>query len=767
MKTQPSRAAEPAALRRRAEERLQQRRLGEAGCPAGTAEAQRQVHELQVHQIELEMLNDELQRAEAELGAALARYTDLYDFAPAGYFALDREGVVRGANLTGANLLGVERSRLLNCRFCSFVADADRPACVALIARAFASGAKESAEVALASAGRPASRSALGGEGAGPLWVQIEATVSEDGQECRAVVVDVSARKRAEAEAQADHLATLELLDVAEQSRRALLGVVEDQQLAEAALRESEAKYRDLVENLNDVIFSVDTDGIITYVSPAARQLAGYAPAELVGQPYSRIIHPDDLPALERSLRDTLENRLESWEFRYRAKGGQTRWARTSSRPILQGERVVGIRGLFSDITERKQLEEARGSLQAQLTQAQKMESVGRLAGGVAHDFNNLLMGIMNYTELCRDALPPEHPIRPYLNEITSDAQRSATITRQLLAFARKQTISPKVLDLNDALTGMLKMLRHLIGEDIDLAWMPGAALWPVEMDPGQLDQILANLCVNARDAIAGVGRITIETANVRFDPAYCARHTDAVAGAYVLLAVSDNGCGMNREVLAHLFEPFFTTKPVGQGTGLGLATVYGIVEQNRGHTSVYSEPGLGTTFKIYLPRSAVAVIEPASVRAPAVPPRGDETILLVEDERSIRITTRRFLEPLGYTVLVAATPAEAISLAAAHSGPIHLLITDVVMPGMSGRDLAERLLEQRPGTRCLFMSGYTANVVAHHGILDPNVHFIGKPFSRNELAFIVREVIGAEGNAPASCREREGEGNGGIVSSE
>ncbi len=397
---------------------------------------------------------------------------------------------------------------------------------------------------------------------------------------------------------------------------------------------------------------------------------------------------------------------------------------------------------LTAEMAARQQGNEEKVTLEAQLQQAQKMESVGRLAGGVAHEFNNLLMGIMNYAELCRDGLPPEHPIRSYLDEISSDSQRAADITRQLLAFARKQIIAPKVLELNDAVAGTVKMLRCLLGADIELAWLPGANLWPVKIDPGQIAQVLANLCANARDAITGVGKVTLETENVPLDQADAAARPDVAPGDYVLLAVSDDGCGMSKDVLARLFEPFFTTKGIGQGTGLGLATVYGIVKQNSGWMNVYSEPGQGTTFRLYLPRAAAKPDAAAGPATSAEPPRGSETILVAEDEKSIRVTTRLFLEPLGYTVLAAATPEEALRLAGAHAGPIHLLITDVIMPGLNGRDLARRLAEQRPSLKCLFMSGYTANTIMQRGVLDESQQFLSKPFSRNDLVRKVREMM-------------------------
>jgi signal transduction histidine kinase/CheY-like chemotaxis protein len=401
------------------------------------------------------------------------------------------------------------------------------------------------------------------------------------------------------------------------------------------------------------------------------------------------------------------------------------------------------------DVTDRKRNEAEKEKLQAQLLQSQKMESVGRLAGGVAHDFNNMLQTILGYCDLSLSELEATNPLHENLREIHKAAMRSADLTRQLLAFARKQTVSPKILDLNDTVGGMLKMLQRLLGEDIDLAWLPGHDLWPVKMDPSQLDQILANLAVNARDAIADTGKITIETENVSRDAAYCADHPDCLPGEYVLLAVSDNGCGMDKEILAQIFEPFFTTKEKDKGTGLGLATVYGVVRQNNGFINVYSEPGQGTTFSIYLPSFSSEEVTPTETRLAEEPTGGTETVLLVEDEATLLHLGKTILQRLGYTVLAASTPMAAIELAQEHPGEIHLLITDVVMPEMNGRDLAKRLVSLRPTMHCLFMSGYTANVIAHHGVLDTDIHFIQKPFSIDDLARTARETLRDKKNNP------------------
>jgi signal transduction histidine kinase/ActR/RegA family two-component response regulator len=418
-------------------------------------------------------------------------------------------------------------------------------------------------------------------------------------------------------------------------------------------------------------------------------------------------------------------------------------WVFVKASPLHdQSGKIVGAIERIRDITERKRAEEEKDALQAQLMQAQKMESVGRLAGGVAHDFNNMLSAIIGHAELAMMKSSPSEPIRLNLKAIVDSAYRSADLTRQLLAFARKQTVAPKIINVNEAVTGMLKMLLRLIGEDIEVVWKPKTGLWQVKIDPTQIDQILANLCINARDAITGVGKVDIETANIAIDEAYCAFHLGFVCGDYVMLAVSDDGCGMSKEVLDHIFEPFFTTKDMGKGTGLGLATLYGIVKQNNGFINVYSEPDKGTTFKIYLPRFVGEFMEPAAKRTAETPKGHGETMLLVEDEPVILDVSREMLEQLGYAVLIASTPGEALRIARDHAAEIQMLITDVVMPEMNGRDLANLIGDIKPGLKCLFISGYTANVIAHHGILDPGIHFIQKPFSMEHLAAKVREVL-------------------------
>jgi PAS domain S-box-containing protein len=405
-------------------------------------------------------------------------------------------------------------------------------------------------------------------------------------------------------------------------------------------------------------------------------------------------------------------------------------------------EILEGIASHVGSALMRKQAEEEKEKLHAQLNQAQKLESVGRLAGGVAHDFNNMLGVILGHTELALLQADENHDLYDDLKEIQTAAKRSADITKQLLTFARKDIISPKKIDLNDTVESMLNMLRRLIGEDIDLIWKPSAHLWPVKMDTSQIDQILVNLCVNARDAISGVGKLTIETGIKTFDEAYCNEHPGFIPGDFVLLAVSDDGCGMDKDTLDNLFEPFFTTKEVGKGTGLGLATIYGIIKQNNGFINVYSEQDQGSTFNIYLSRLVAGEDIDKAVPEKKTAAGGSETILLVEDEPTILRMTRMMLERKGYSVLPAATPGEAIGLAKTHADKIHLLMTDVVMPEMNGRDLAGQITVLYPGICLLFMSGYTEDIIAHQGILDDGVTFIQKPFSMADMTEKVRELL-------------------------
>ena len=500
---------------------------------------------------------------------------------------------------------------------------------------------------------------------------------------------------------------------------------------------ESHVRLATAVEQAAEAIMITDTNATIFYVNPAFEKITGYTREEAIGQNPRILSSGRQDAAFYRDLWETLLGG-NVWQGRFvnRKKNGALYTEEATISPVRDAAgAIINYVAVKRDITEDL-------NLQAQLTQAQKMESVGRLAGGVAHDFNNILQVILGNAQLAVEQAGHGDPVRIDLEEIQGAAQRAADLTRQLLAFASKQVITPQTLDFNETVEGMLKMLRRLIGENIELVWTPRAGLWPIRMDPSQIDQILANLCVNARDAIDGVGTVHIATENVHVDELQLARHEEFLPGDYVVLLVSDTGGGMDKETQARIFEPFFTTKAVGKGTGLGLATVFGIVRQNHGHIGVYSEPGQGTTFRIHLPRYLGADAAQL-VEGPATPAaRGCETVLLVEDDAAILNMSGRMLRGLGYTVLAAATPEAALRMAEEHAGEIHLLMTDVVMPGMNGRELAEQLKARRPNLKSLFMSGFTADVISIHGVLDEGVQFIQKPFSMEDLAAKLREAL-------------------------
>jgi PAS domain S-box-containing protein len=544
-------------------------------------EISRRLHELKVHQIELEMQNEELRRTQEELDASRARYFDLYDLAPVGYCTLSAKGLILEANLTAAALLDVPRGDLVNQPISKYILSEDQDTYYLQRRRLFETRKPQVCELRMVRVN------------SSPFWVRLDMTLAH----------------------------------------------------------------------------------------------------EVTGSPVCRLV--------------------------------------------------------LSDITERKRAEEERERLQEHLRQAQKMESVGRLAGGVAHEFNNMLSVITGNAELGMGNLAQDDPLQETLREILTAASRSSEITRQLLSFARKQIISPQELVLNQTVEGMLKVLRRLLGMDVDLVWMPGDQLWPVKMDPTQLVQILTNLCLNARDAVSEGGRITVMTKNVTVSRADCSHQLGLEPGDFVLLTVSDNGCGMDRETLSNLFEPFFTTKEMDKGTGLGLATVHGIVKQNKGFIQVDSEPGEGSTFKIYLPRYRTSTAPAGTTGEPSTcKAQRTQTILVVDDEPAVLKMIHIMLEHLGYSVLTAEAPREAFRVAKSFSGTIDLILTDVIMPEMNGGEMAKQLQSLYPHLQCLFMSGYSTRVITDEGMLGPDVYFIQKPFAMKDLAHKIGQVLGND--APA-----------------
>lgn len=524
-------------------------------------------------------------------------------------------------------------------------------------------------------------------------------------------------------------------------------------QQSEAELDRLARAHELILDAAGEGIFGVDLQGNITFVNPAAARTIGWTRAELVGQFHHDLLRPAEgdqsPPAWEQSfvhavLRDGQTRYLE--DGRFSRRDGSNFPVRCTCAPIREQDAIVGAVVTYRDVSEMKQTEEALRRSEEQFRQAQKMEAIGQLAGGVAHDFNNLLTIINGYSDLLLNGiLGPQDAAREAVDEIRKASQRASTLTRQLLAFSRRQVLAPQVLVLNSIVQDMDKMLRRLIGEDIQLTTGLAADLGTVKADPGQIEQVLLNLAVNARDAMPQGGRITIETANVLLDETYAASHPEVRPGSFVMLAVTDTGCGMDAATQVRIFEPFFTTKGAGKGTGLGLATVYGIVKQSGGSIYVYSEAGRGTSFKIYLPRVEEAVaapVRPAAAPTPQTRAGGQETLLVVEDDDAVRALTRTVLRGKSYNVIEAIDADEALRWVEEHSEPIHLLVTDVVMPGMSGRALAERLTELRPELKVLYVSGYTDDAVVRHGLLEAEIAFLQKPFTPDALARKVRELL-------------------------
>jgi len=655
-------------------------------------EMQGLLHDLQVHQIQLEMQNRELRETHEALEESRNRYADLYDFAPEGYASLNDQGLIQEINLTGAVMLGVERTRLTNKPFISFVVKSDTGKFLHHLQRCKQAEGKIVTELTLEVKGR------------GFLDVQLLSVAVRDAEHRalhRTAITDITERKR-----------------------------------TEEALRQSEERYRELFENANDIIYTMDLAGNITSLNRMGERITGYSREEVLQMNLSQIVTPEHRDRTRQMIEDrTGDEGAASYQLEIVAKDRHRVMLEVSTRLIYQKGKPIGVQGIARDITERTKLED-------ELRQLQKMDAVGKLAGGVAHDFNNIMTAVIGYTDLTLVRLSQDDPLRSKVQEIKNAGVRAAALTQQLLAFSRKQILQPKILDLNTLISDNTKMLRPLIGEDIELVSVLDPALESVKADPGQIEQVIMNLALNARDAMPRGGRLTIETANVVLDEEFAHRHVSVQPGPCVMLAVSDTGVGMDIEAQSHIFEPFFTTKQKGKGTGLGLSTVYGIVKQSGGNIWVYSKPGNGTTFKIYLPRFEEAAEKVVTRPSLGEIASGSETILLVEDEEQVRKIVREILQMQGYQVLEAAGGGEALLISEKHEGPIHLMLTDVVMPLMSGRELANKLGPIRPATKIIYMSGYTEDTVVHHGVLEPGVEFIQKPFSPDALARKVREVL-------------------------
>ncbi|HVS14027.1 MAG TPA: PAS domain S-box protein [Thermoanaerobaculia bacterium] len=852
-----NRRGDAESRRRAARERLETRLKGSTE-EASAAEVTRLLHELEVHQIELELQNEELRESRAEAEASLARYQELYDFAPVGYLTLDAEGKITRSNLAAARLLGHERDRLLQLRLEHLVDAADRAVVRALLARVFAGGGEEGCEARLSQGGRP------------PPTIHLGVSLSPGSDECRAVLTDVSERNAAARRAVAlvrtltliaegaplarvlDDIASgvedlaapaacnivlpdqpilvdapgfdrirsladlrelpsgteanprarriwaiaplafesllaelsanpddrtapsrpddsrlepivgpdgraLGLLVIRPRSAdapgeidlhaisaaRRLSAIAIERQQDDCALRTSEETFRELSEYSPTGIFRTDAAGCCTYTNARWQEIFGISLEQSLGDGWSRALHPDDREQVLAEWRRAAGSASPlALELRIVRPDGAVRELHVRSHPLRdESGAATSFVGSVDDLTAQKRAEREREALEAELRQAHKMESVGRLAGGIAHDFNNMLGVILGHTGLALAEVGPEGPVHDSLERVRAAASRSADLTRQLLAFARKQPIYPQRLDLNDCAERMLQLLEPILGEGIELIWRPAPDLWPVLLDPAQLDQVLTNLAVNARDAMRGAGVLTITTDNLELSAGDASKPLALAPGGYVRLRVADSGAGMDEEDLSHLFEPFYTTKPVGKGTGLGLATVYGIVRQNGGSIEVASAPGEGTTLAILLPRAGG---EPARPLTPPHPlaTSGSETILLVEDEPALLTLCTSVLERLGYSVLSARDGAEASALAAEHEGPIHLLLTDVKLPGIDGAELASQVAVLRPEIKMLYISGYSADSLGLSGVLGAEVDLLEKPFSLSDLETRVRASL-------------------------
>ena len=516
----------------------------------------------------------------------------------------------------------------------------------------------------------------------------------------------------------------------------AVNGMLEDLERVQTERHEERTRLAVMIENMPAIVWATDADLRLTYHTGAALQTLEMRPEESLGKTLFQYFGTEDanFPAIT-AHRKALAGETLSFELDWRKRSFDC-YVQPLRGP--QGD-LIGVIGVALDVTDRKRLTD-------QLRQSQKMQAVGELAGGVAHDFNNLLMVVKGHAQLLLDRMPNDSSMRNGVQQMEKAADRAASLTRQLLAFSRKQVLQPRVLDMNDVVAGMIKMFSRVIGENIEMAFVPGAKLGRTKADPGQIEQVLLNLVVNARDAMPNGGRLTIETGNVKLDRSYAAGHAAVEPGPYVMLTVTDTGCGMDAETQARIFEPFFTTKEAGKGTGLGLATVYGVVKQSGGYIWVYSEVGQGSTFKIYLPQVAEEVEAPVVDQQAPASTAGTETILFVEDEQSVRELVRDYLCGMGYEVLDASDGMDALEIALAHKSPIDILITDVVMPRLSGRDLAAKLSARWPSLKVLFISGYTDDTIVRHGVLEGGVAFLQKPFNLNALSEKIREILKGEG---------------------
>ena len=787
-------------------------------------EIRRLLHELGVHQIELEMQNEDLRRTQEALLEARARYFDLYDLAPVGYLTVDEANVILESNLTAATMLGRTRQVLTKSPFTRYILAEDQDRFYLHRRRLFATGEMQQAEVRL---------TRLDGS---VFWVRLDASLAFDARSnlplCLMTLIDVDEAKRQAGVMELNSVIVNKATDAIFTTGTApdylitswnpgaetIYGWSADEAIGRSArLLCSEypgqtpdsvcremvaAEYTgEVIQTTKDgdrvyidsrVVARSDQQGNVTGWISVNRNVTAQKQAEatllrserslaqaqqighigswewdipravifwsdelyrifgvaenflLTAESIASRIHPDD-----RTLNDTKVQEILAtghpvdYEFRIVWPDGRIRYVaqRIIAESNLDGA-LERLTGTTQDITERIRSDVEREALRVRLAEADRLEMVGRLAGGIAHDFNNMLAVILMRVEMGMQTAAATDPILRHLGEIYRVAQRSVALVRQLLGYAGRQVIAPRALNLNTTIEGMLTLLRELLGEEVGLLFRAAPGLWTVFMDPSQVDQILVNLCINARDAIRATGRVIVKTANVETEQEIWATGFVITPGDYIVLSVTDDGCGMEPEILEHIFEPFYTTKPVGKGRGLGLATVYGIVKQNGGDIQVYSEPGIGSTFNIYLPRHHADVLPDSDVGGRVLTMGCGERILLVEDKQDLLHSTAEVLRQLGYTVTETESPVEAERLAAAGTIRFDLLVTDIIMPHMDGRELALRVAAHQPHVKCLYISGYPAEFLASRGLLGQDVHLLQKPFSLSHLAGKVRIVL-------------------------
>lgn len=676
-------------LRRQAEAKLadlDERSLDELGME----DARKIMHELRVHQIELEMQNDELRLSQETLNDSRARYAELYDFAPVGYVTVSEAGMIVEANLTATKLTGVNRSDLIGLPFSRVIPPNFQDDYYKYRRTLLQTKVPQTCELMMLQ------------KGGTDVWVRLEANTTTDAENATVI--------------------------------RIVMSDVTEQKAVEEELKESNAFNELLFQTIPFPMIIVDAQGHILFATPLTEKIIGKrpeAPCFCWTQLSDGGTQCAGCPLLHPPIEVGQTERVEA----HCMLGGRT-CDIFHTGILYRGEKAV--LEVFVDITEHKEAEARRQSLLEQLVQSQKMESIGRLAGGVAHDFNNLLGVIIGRLDMVLNTSITDDTIKKDLLEAQHAAERSADLTRQLMGFARKQPMSPTPVDLNASIDGMLGILHRLIGENVNLAWAPTPNLWKVLMDPSQLDQIFANLCINARDAIDDVGQIDVKIDNVELNEAI----DDLVPGEYVCISVSDNGHGMSDETLAHVFEPFYTTKSKDRGTGLGLSTIYGVVKQNKGAITVTSTRDLGTTFKIHIPRHVGDEVQQAAEPKRTPPVAGTETILLVEDSPVLLDLFEAMLAKLNYTVLVANLPEAALAIAKDHADSIQLLVTDIIMPQMNGVELANKIYVINPAIDCLLISGYTDDITGKFGLVEKGTNFLSKPFTQAALNEKIRSIL-------------------------